>query len=454
MISFWILAAGLTALALLFVVPPLLNREVTAPDIDQDDLNLALFREQLADLERDLAAGNLDQAQYDAARHDLERELLADVDDRPAKASRSQGSRWVAILAALVVPAGAVTLYLQLGEAEIIPRLQATAARQTDNNAHAAGAARDRQSVEALVQKLATRMEQEPDDLQGWLMLGRSYFSLEQPERALRAFERAYGLAPEEPEVLLALAQALAAVNEGSLVGRPAELINQTLAIAPNNAGALWLSGMLNFQQGRYRAASDTWGQVLTQLDPDSEDAVELRQFIAEANHRAADEPQSAQDGPGGSRPMESGSDASVQAIPADPGDATSADASDGTGPSATTPAAPSIQVTVELAESLLSQVKTDDTLFVYAKAASGLPMPLAVKRSKVRDLPLTVTLDDSLAMVAGPRLSDTAEVIVGARISKSGQATPQVGDLEGEIGPIAVGENPSVQLTIDHARQ
>jgi cytochrome c-type biogenesis protein CcmH len=423
MISFWILAAGLTTLALLFVVPPLLSRQTVATGLDQDRLNVILFREQLAELDRDLAAGNLEQAQYDAARRDLERELLADVDGTAPDQGIRTGGRWVAVVAALTIPLGAVGLYLQLGEVEMIPRLQATAtSHRADGSAHAAGTAGDRQSMEALVQKLAARMEEKPEDLEGWLMLGRSYHTLERPQLALEAFEQAYALAPTSPEVLLALAQGLAAVNEGSLTGRPAELIAEALAVAPDNAGALWLNGMLAFQEGRYGDASRNWNQVLAQLEPDSDDAVELRQFIAEADRRSDEEPESSP----------ASRQSSAETSPA---------VSEG------------VNVAVRLDESLHYLAGADDSLFVYAKAAGGSPVPLAVKRVQVRDLPLAITLDDSLAMNPAQPISSASEVIVGARISKSGEATPRSGDLEGESGPIPVGSAETVTIVIDQKR-
>ncbi|AGA90144.1 cytochrome c-type biogenesis protein CcmI [Thioflavicoccus mobilis 8321] len=429
MTIFWILAGGLTALALMFVVPPLLTRREIATGADQDALNLDLFRQQLAELDSDLAAGNLDQAQYEAARHDLERELLADVQvDAPRSKGWRDGGRWMAIVLAVLVPAGAIGLYLQLGEADIIPRLETAASQTRESGGHAGG---DLASMKALVERLATRMEANPADIDGWLMLGRSYYAIERPDRALEAFQKAYELAPEDPETLLALAQGIAAVNEGSLAGRPAELIEKALAADPESLGGRWLNGMLAFQQQRYEAAAAIWEGVLPQLDPKGGDAAELRQFIAEA-HRRAETPAPAT----ATTSEESSTGANVAATAAP--DATDA----------------RLEVTVRLDDALRGQVSPDDALFVYAKAAIGPGMPLAVVRAKAGDLPLTVTLDDSLAMTPDLPLSSVAEVVVGARITKSGEAMPQSGDLEGESGPVAVADDEApIALLIDHAR-
>lgn len=438
MTIFWILAGGLTALALLFVVPPLLTRRAVATGVDQDDLNLTLFREQLAELDRDLAAGNLEQAQYEAARHDLERELLADVDAaQPSGRRWRDGGRWMAIVLAVVIPAGAIGLYLELGEAEIIPRLQAAATQQGSGGAGHAGG--DLASMEALVERLAARMAENPQDLAGWLMLGRSYYAIERPDRALEAFEQAYELAPDDPDTLLALAQGIAAVDDGNLSGRPAELIEKVLAIDPDNLGGRWLSGMLAFQQHDYEAAAALWEGVLPQLDPNGDEAIELRQFIAEARRRTDEAGPAAPNTTAVAGAPAEAEPATAMALP-ETADAQVADAR--------------VEVTVRLDEALRAEVGDDDTLFVYAKAAGGPSMPLAVVRARVADLPLTVTLDDSLAMTPEQRLSGAEQVLIGARISKAGEAMPQSGDLEGETGPVAVGADPTpVTVVIDRAR-
>lgn len=488
MTIFWILVAGLAALALLFVVPPLLTRHEAEQTPDQDQLNLALFRQQLKELDTDLEAGNLDRGQYQAARRDLERELLHDVDGQgTGPAGPGKRAPVTALVLALALPAFATWLYFAIGDSTIIPRLELAAANRANPAAagHGAAGGTDAASLEVLVERLAAKMEQNPDQLEGWLMLGRTYVALEQPAKGAAALQRALTLAPQDPEIMVSLAQALAAAAGGQLAGRPVELIVTALAVEPDHATGLWLHGLAAYQAKDFASAVARWERLAQGLDPSSEDAAQLRQFIADARAEGGLPPGGAEtSAPGGpttgqtaspeptapaGAPMGTTAMAPSTATPpvtppvaspatppaASPRAATSA-------PTATTPpasgqasvaAGPKLQVEVSLAEPLWREADVNHSLFVYAKAASGPPMPLAVKRLKVADLPLTVTLDDSLAMTPEMKLSNFPQVIVGARISPSGQATPQRGDLEGETGPIAPADQPSVKVLIERVR-
>lgn len=450
MTIFWILAAGLLGLASLFVALPLLKRRSSPDAPRQDELNLEVFRQRLAELEGDLASGFLDQGQYDAARHDLERELLYDLDGKlvvatpPAAASTSDGgTRYPFLALALValVSAGAVLAYLGLGEREMISRIEAMAALPSP---HADGEGdKGAAPLEVLVQGLAERMEKNPENLEGWLMLGRTYFALGQASQARNAMERAYKLAPQEPEVMLAYAQALATSNGNRLEGRPAELIQAALTKDPANPTARWLDGMLAYQQARFADAAGRWQDLIQEMDPASDEAKQLGRLITEARNRAG----LPQDGADPERLAQ----APVKADPASQG---SQAATTGPAPQAVEDAAGArIHVTVSLDPSVAAQAAPGDAVFIYARAAAGPPMPLAAQRLRVSDLPVSVTLDDSMAMTPAMRLSSFPQVIVGARISKSGQATPQAGDLEGQSGPIAVADTPQVSVTIDRVR-
>ncbi len=434
MTIFWILVAGLAALALLFVVPPLLTRHEAERAPDQDQLNLALFRQQLQELDADLEAGNLDRGQYQAARRDLERELLHDVAGQGAgPAGPGQRAPLTALFLALALPAFATWLYVAIGDSAIIPRLELAATNRANPAAagHGAAGGADAASLEVLVERLAAKMEQNPDQLEGWLMLGRTYVALEQPAKGAAALQRALALAPQDPEIMVSLAQALAAAAGGQLAGRPVELITSALAVAPDHATGLWLQGLAAYQAKEFPQAVEHWERLAQGLDPNGEDAAQLRQFIADAREE------------GGLPP----SDAPT-AAPASPMTGQTAAAGQDT-----YAAGPSLQVEVSLAEPLWREADINHSLFVYAKAASGPPMPLAVKRLKVADLPLTVTLDDSLAMTPEMKLSNFPQVIVGARISPSGQASPQSGDLEGETGPLSPTDQASVKVLIERVR-
>jgi cytochrome c-type biogenesis protein CcmH len=293
-----------------------------------------------------------------------------------------------------------------------------------------------------LVQGLAERLEKNPDNLDGWLMLGRTYFAIKQPAKALGAMERAYKLAPKQANVIIAYAEALAANHGNSLSGQPAELIRTALEIEPSNASARWLDGMLAYQQERFADAAATWQGIVQEMDPAGNEAQQIRQMIAEARSRG---------GLG---------DEAAPAVPVAPGSGVGPVEAASPAPATQARAAPAaadsgarIQVSVTLNPALGDKAGPDDTVFIFARAAAGPPMPLAVQRLRVADLPATVTLDDSMAVMPAMRLSSFPQVLVGARVSKSGQATPQPGDLEGQVGPLSSAGAPEVAVTIDQVR-
>jgi len=447
MIIFWILAGILLALSLVFVLAPLVRP--TPPDTapGQDRLNLEVFQQRLKELDADLEAGFLDQAQYDAARRDLERELLYDLDGAETAATTEHASsalsRWaLALVLAIVVPAATVLAYLEIGRTDLIDQRQ-TSAMADGANAEAA-------SLEELVQQLEKRLEQEPANIDGWMMLSRTYLAMGRLNAGAKAMERAYALAPNEVELKIAYAEVLGLADPNkSLLGRPAELIAEALAQDPTNSNARWFSGLVAFQRGQYQAARTTWQSILDELAPESEEADNLRKMMDEALRRAGIPAETASVTPGEAvEATASETEASASATP-------QADAAD-TQTESEVPAATSrasLTIAVSLDPSVSDRVSPDDTVFVFARAVQGPPMPLAVQRLQVKDLPATVTLDDSQAMNPALRLSAFDEVRVGARVSTSGQATPQPGDLFGESEPVQRDAGSDVRIRIDRVR-
>jgi cytochrome c-type biogenesis protein CcmH len=292
MTIFWTLAAGLMLLAVLFVAAPLLGSRraaATDADIDQERLNLDLFKQQLAELDADLAAGKLERTQYESARRDLERELLRDTaslgpnDPKPGADVKLPGPLLTAAALVFAIPAMALLLYWGLGASHLIPELELAGAGGGQQHAGAAGMP----SLDILVQRLEERLAERPDDGEGWTMLGRTYFAMRRTEDAEQAFARAHELLPDDVAVTLAYAESIAANNQSSLEGKPAELVSAALAADPENATARWLAGMVAFQRGQYQAAATAWKRVLSQVDPASEDAAELKQLIDQAEQRA-----------------------------------------------------------------------------------------------------------------------------------------------------------------------
>jgi cytochrome c-type biogenesis protein CcmH len=297
--------------------------------------------------------------------------------------------------------------------------------------------------MDVLVERLAERMRNDPDNLQGWLMLGRSYLAIDEGERAAAAFAQAQRVAPDDADALLGQAEALAKV-QASLEGRPAELARAALTRAPDHPNALWMVGLIELRQGNPGQAVTHWSKLAAQLDPGSQQAATLQNYIAQAREQAgtAAQPAAAQAVPT-ARP----SGAPPAAAPAP--EAGGAEAA----PAAAAAPALGIRVEASLADELRGRAGPDDTLFVFARALAGPPMPLAVKRLRAGDLPVSVVLDDSMAMMPQMRLSNFEQVVVGARISKTGNAVPQSGDLQGEVQPVTPGTADPVRVRIDTVR-
>ena len=403
MTVFWSLAAVMSLLALLFVVTPLLrNRPMRT--VDRDTLNAEVARARLAELDMDLESGRLEQAQYDAARADLERELLYDLAGERDTGKPVRSGSWAALLIAIAVPVGATLLYKAIGTEQIIALLQELppAARQEQAQA-------PQMSVEEMVSKLATRMASNPDDLRGWLMLAKSYSVTNRFNEALPAYRNIMRLGGGDNAAVLAdFADALASSNDGRFTDEAGKVLTRALALEPDNLKALWLAGHWKNQSGDAAGAIGYWEQAASQMQPQSEDWQIITDQIERVRQRAGLPA-------GATQPVQV-----AQASETAPSPAASAAAP------AAAPAGAALQVTVSLDPALRERTDPDDTVFIFARAVNGPRMPLAIVRKQVKDLPVTVTLDDSLAMSPAMVLSGFDPVSVGARISKSGNAMPQ----------------------------
>ncbi|WP_442497175.1 c-type cytochrome biogenesis protein CcmI [Methylobacter sp. sgz302048] len=391
---FWMLVGLLILAALLIVLPPIWrSREIAAAD--QDQRNIVIARQRLVELQEQLQTGTLTQAQYEEQRAELEVALSDDLDiPTQAKASGTKG-RWMVFVLVLLVPLTALTLYAGLGSYASL--------NQTSDNSAMPGP----EDINRMVAGLAARMKSNPNDAQGWLMLGRSYKYLQQYPEAADAFAQAYRLLGDQAEVLLSYADALAMSNDGRLSGKPAELVFKALALEPNNMTGLWLGGMAKAEAGDAAGAVQLWRKLEALLPPDSEARQEIQTLMANVENR---------------RPEEQPTEA----------------------------ASPGIDVEVSLAPELKSKISPEQTVFIYAQALSGPKMPLAIVRKQVSDLPLTVNLNDSMAMMPEMKLSRFDQVKLIARISKSGNATQQSGDLIGVIDSVAQADHTRNIIVID----
>ncbi len=412
MTLFVAVCAILVVIALLFALPPFLRAPKATPDTDRAQANVDIYREQLRDLERDFAAGALAREQYERDRQELSRRMLEDVQtgtSAPIAASGSTTRILPAILIAALFPIVAVLLYMQIGAPSALdPQTLKAAAPHK-------GQQFTREEIEQMVALLAERMKKEPDNLEGWTLLGRSYAAMGRYADAAAALRHAIRLKANDPDLLADYADTLAMASGEKLDGEPLKLIDQALAIDPDHQKSLALAGTGAFERGDFAGAVTYWERLLKTLPPESEGARAIQASIDEARQQA-----------GGKVPE-------------------AAEAARG----APTGTAGRIAGVVTLAPTLAGKAAPDDTLFVYARALQGPPMPLAVQRFKARDLPASFSLDDSMAMAPEMKLSKHQNVMVLARISKSGNAMPQSGDLQGTTGPVPVGGS-AVNIVID----
>lgn len=292
------------------------------------------------------------------------------------------------------------------------------------------------EQINAMVQGLAARLQQQPDDATGWAMLGRSYIYMGRHAEAKKALQELVRLRPNDPSALADLADATGMVQGRSLQGEPLQWIQRALKIDPKHVKALALAGTEAFDRKDYVQAAKYWETITTVEPADSPVHQQAKAGVEEARRLAA----------GGAEPPAQSARTEAATPPAPlPPPATNAAARPAAGK-----AEASVSGTVTLSASLRSKVSPEDTVFVFARPADGSRMPLAILRKQVKDLPLKFTLDDSMGMGQGPNqgLAGAKNVIVGARVSKTGQAMPQPGDLEGFSGTVPVGQT-GIQVEI-----
>lgn len=410
MVMFWVVAALLLVGALLLLLPALWAPRAAVQG-QAGGANVAVYRDQLREAERDLAADLITPDRFEQLRSEIQRRVLEDTQAAAATGGTLQPARRMAMGLALLIPAASIATYLALGEPEatapfVPPAVSADGTRHEITE----------EQIQRMVAALADRLKAEPGNPEGWLMLGRSYTALGRYSDAVIAFRKASELMPGNANVLADLADVLGMSQDKRLAGEPARLVQQALDIDPRNVKALALAGSVAFEAKDYAAARGYWERLVAVVPPDSEMARSVQGSIAEA------------------RQLESGAPGSP-ATPATPG-ATAAAAP----PAA--PAAPAADVKltgeVVLSPELAARVAAGDTLFVFARAAQGPRIPLAILRQPVGQWPVRFKLDDSMSMAPDLKLSGHAQVVVGARVSKSGNAMPQSGDLVGQSGTVA----------------
>ncbi|HED34282.1 MAG TPA: c-type cytochrome biogenesis protein CcmI [Gammaproteobacteria bacterium] len=450
MTSFILSALVLVALAVLIVVPALLRKNYSVVD-KYDDYNVAIAKDRLKEIKQQRDAGEITEQAYQQLHDELEAALAVDlavdsVADMTAEPDQPDKKKLSTILIAISIPVLAVVFYSQLGDfnaatGQPVVQTQPAAMAQTDgNNSQQDGQKPPEMTMEEAAAGLEKRLLEEPDNAEGWYMLGRTYMVLKKYQKAKAAYEKTIDLVGEDPEILLRYVDALAMTEDGKLSGAAKPILDKVIRMLPESTMALWLAGTAESQIGNYKKALTYWYKLLPLLNGSVNDQTELRKLIASAESNLT---------PGQVAELKKSLavvDSSPVQIPVSRPGAESAPADGSAGEVA-------IRVLVDLDPSLKGRVSGSDTLFIFAKALKGPPMPLAAIKKTVADLPLSVTLDDAMAMMPQMKLSNFKDVKVSAVISKSGQPGAKPGDLFVEVFPVSVNAREEVILLINQVK-
>ena len=396
------------ALLLLILILVLLLRPFFFPAKEsatsRRQMNAAIYREELDKLEADRLSGVVDGSSYEQIHAEMRQRLFQDTDEADDLAVlRSPKKTMIGISIFIVILSAG--LYFSLGDAFRIADISDQKPMTPEG-------------VEKMVTEFAAKMEKEPDNLMGWAMLARSYRILGRNGDAEKAYVRAGSFVDADPQLLADYADVLAANANGSFAGKPLELINKALALDPNNLLALWLSGTADFNVQNYKAAVRSWEKLAKQLPPESNEARTIAESIAEARSKGGLAPASPLVNASASAPVMSNQGVSGQ---------------------------------VEITRELQSKIKSGDMLMVIARKP-GERMPVAVLKTAVTAFPMNFVLNDALAMSPNTLISQLPEVLIEVRISKTGMAMPEAGDLISKPQTIKVGTT-NTRLMIDQVR-
>lgn len=401
MIDFWLAAGLLLLVALAFLLIPVLRGRKAQAEEDRTALNVALYQERLAELQAQHEASTLTEAQLEAGRAEAARELLADTEGAAADRSARLG-RALPLLAALLVPALGLGLYAHWGSSDKVQL-----AREMREQPR---------TIEEMTARLEKAVQAQPDSAEGWYFLGRTYMAQERPVDAAKAYERAVQIAGRQPELLGQWAQALYFASQKRFTPEVQALTEDALKADPNEVTSLGLLGIAGFEEGRFKDAIGYWERLIAVLPQDDPSRAALQGGIDRARERLAEN--------GETLPERE----------------------------TLTKSMPQLKVRVDLAAALKDKVQPGDTVFIFARAAEGPPMPLAVKRLTVKDLPAEVVLSDADAMMPQLKISNFPQVQLVARVSREGNA--KSGEWIGRGPALSSATEDPQQLTIDSPDQ
>ncbi|MFA6901507.1 MAG: c-type cytochrome biogenesis protein CcmI [Gallionellaceae bacterium] len=413
MIIFWIISALMLVIALLFVVLPLWRGNYKDSAVERKSANLDIFRDQIAEMDADLRNGLLTQEMHGQGKRELQSRLLDEVgeDGTAGTTAVRNPLRVLALVLSVVLPVIAVGVYWKVGSPDaLLQKDRVVSAEGFDN-------VRSEASLRALEEELAAK----PDDTESLLLLARSYSDRERFAEAAQAYDKLTRLMPKEAQLWADYADVLAMASGRTLVGTPTKLLNKALELEPNNFKALALSGSAAMERGDYAATVTYWEKLLNMIPKEDENARIVESGIQQARVLMAQKN-------GAKSPAKNSSTVENERLQS---------------------GKESITGTVVLSASLKAKASPDDTVFVLVRAAEGPKMPLAIVRKQVKDLPFKFTLDDSTAMSPQMKMSNFDQVVVIARVSKSGNAMTQPGDLQGMSTTLKPGSK-GIKLNID----
>ncbi len=402
MIVFLFVVVIMIVIAFVLILPPLFRKNFTIEtDSIQDDTNLSICRERLRDLKNDLKAHRIDQQQFEQARSELEQNLAQAMSEVQNRVDPKRNSPWLAMLIMITLPLLAIGIYLKTGMPQALtPEFEKKLVEQ-----------QEMPDVETMINALADRLKESPEDGEGWAMLGRSYLAMNRFKEAQDAFKQAHQLLGDDVALLADYADAIGRGHVSDLTGEAKPLIERALELDPNHPKTRWLAGMLAFQEQEFEKVPDYLQPLLEQTEPGSEIHEGLKSLINKALSQTG-------------KPTIADKEKRQPVV--------------------------AINVKVSLSDQFKNKVDPENTVFIFAKAAQGPPMPLAVARLKVKDLPTTVTLDDNMAMRPDLKISGQKHVNISARVSKSGNAIAESGDFQGVATDIKTVSSGPVNILID----
>jgi cytochrome c-type biogenesis protein CcmH len=401
---FVIIALGIALGVAVILLWVLLREKEPVTQASQAKANAKVYRDQISDLDREHDSGHISDEEWQQSRDELSLRLLEDtsaVDDPAAKAEKP--AIWTAVVLAVALPLGSMGFYMWVGQPEALNPLALKTPDQVDPK-----------DLTKMAQTLAEKLQAKPDNLQGWVMLGRTYRTLENFDAALQAYDRALKLSDDD-DLKLERIEVIAMQRQGQFEGEPWNVIREVLQRDPQHFGALLTAGSASYAEGKLADALKYWEKARLPLEANNPDLPGLDSAIATVRDKMG-------------LPAKA-----VSSAPSGP--------ASGVSSANALPSGLNVSGQISLSAAMKAKANPNDAVFVYATPANGDRMPLAILKTTVSQLPLNFTLDDSTAMTPERKLSMAGEVLVKVRVSKSGNAMPQSGDLSGgTAGPVKVG--------------